>query len=239
MNVQYKEMFLSRVATAIGAAKAAVEITHTGVKGRIREILVGDLFRPLLPADLGVGTGQIVTHDGNISTEQDIVIYDRRILPPALFGECGLGLFPVECVLATVEVKTTLTAQELRSSQESAAMIRRFTYLPGAREPLTDRLVPHDIRNAVATVFAIDTDLSVTGKSEIDRYQELDPGPDPPLKAISVSGRGYWYFEEGKWQHCGADGQHGETCAFVVGLFDTFSIVRASRHQPNLAGYLF
>jgi hypothetical protein len=238
MNVQYKAMFLSRVAAAIGAAKAAAEITHPGVKGRIREILVGDLFRPMLPTDVGVGTGQIITFDGDISTEQDIVIYDRRILPPALFGEGGLGLFPIECVLATVEVKTTLTLAELRSSHESAAAISRFKYLPGEREANTDRLVPHDIRNAIATVLALNTDLSGTGKSEIDRYQELSPGPDPPLKAICVSGGGYWYFQEGKWKHHDVDGQHKETCAFVVGLFDTFSIVRVSRHQPNLAGYL-
>ena len=238
MNIQYKAMFLSRVAAAIGAAKAAAEITHAGVKGRIREILVGDLFRPLLPADVGVGTGQIITFDGNISTEQDIVIYDRRILPPALFGEGGLGLFPIECVLATVEVKTTLTAAELRSSNDSAAAIHRFKYLPGEREANSDKLIQHNIRNAIATVLALNTDLSGTGKSEIDRYQELNPGPDPPLKAICVSGRCYWYFQDGKWMHHDADSQYGETCAFIVGLFDTFSIVRVSRHQPNLAGYL-
>jgi hypothetical protein len=238
MNEQYKAMFLSRVVAAIGAAKAAAEITHPGVKGRIREILVGDLFRPLLPTDVGVGTGHIITFDGSISTEQDVVIYDRRILPPVLFGEGGLGLFPIECVLATVEVKTTLTATELKSSHESAAAIHRFKYLAGEREANTDRIVHHDIRNAIATVLALNTDLSGTGKSEIDRYQELNPGQDPPLKAICVSGSGYWYFQDSEWKHHDADGRYGETCAFVVGLFDTFSIVRASRHQPNLAGYL-
>ena len=238
MNAQYKAMFLSRVASAIGAAKAVAEITHTGVKGRIREILVGDLFRPLLPADIGVGTGQIITFDGNISTEQDIVIYDLRILPPALFGEGGLGLFPVECVMATVEVKTKLTATELRSSHESAAAIHRFKYLPGERDPNTGKLKRHNVKNAIATVFALNTDLSSTGKSEIDRYLELNPGVDPPLKAICVSGIGYWYFQESEWKKHNAGDLYEETCAFIVGLYDAFSVVRASRHQPNLVEYL-
>lgn len=239
MNEKYKAMFRLRVATAIAAAKAVAEITHPVVKGRIREILVGDMFRPLLPADLGVGTGHIVGSDGDISTEQDIVIYDRHILAPVLFGEGGLGLFPIECVLATVEVKTKMTATELRKAHDSAAAIHRFRYLPGEREKLTGRVLPHDVRNAIATVLALGTDLSCSGKEEIDRYREINPGPDPALRAICVSGRGYWYFKDGRWECHKADGQHDETCAFVVGLFDTFSVVGASRQQPNLAGYLF
>lgn len=239
MNPPYKDMFLSKIAAAIGAAKAAADITHTGVKGRIREILVGDLFRSLLPADLGVGSGQIVTYDGQISSEQDVVIYDRRILPPVLFGEGGLGLFPVECVLATVEVKTTLTAQELKGAHDSAASIRHFAYLSGARDPLTDRVVGHEIRNAVAAVLALETDLTGTRKSEVERYMDLNPDADPPLKAICVSGRGYWYFQDGEWRQWSKGGPYAETCAFVVGLFDLFPVLRASRRQPKLAEYLF
>jgi len=236
MDRPYKALFTSRIAAAIGAAKAAAAIAHKGVKGRVREILVGDLFRPLLPADLGVGTGQIVTHDGQNSSEQDVVIYDRRILPPALF-EGGLGIFPVECVLATVEVKTTLTAQELRLAHESATAIRRFTYLPGERDRLPGAIVSHDVLNAIATVFALDTDLGADSKSELQRYHELHSSGDPPIKAICVSGRGYWYFANGQWRHIEADSQHREACGFIVGLFDSFSTVRKSRRQPNLWEY--
>jgi len=114
MNKTYRSLFVSRVTGALAAANAAATVTHTGVKGLIREVLLRDLFRPLLPADLGVGTGQIATSNGNLSPEVDVVIYDRRILPPVLF-ENVIGLFPIESVLATVEIKSKLTATELTS----------------------------------------------------------------------------------------------------------------------------
>lgn len=100
MNDTYRALFVSRIAAAIGAARATADLTHTGVKGTIREILIRDLFRPLLPSDVGIGTGQIATSAGALSPQQDVVIYNRRVLPPVLFEET-VGVFPVESVLAT------------------------------------------------------------------------------------------------------------------------------------------
>ena len=94
MNDAYRSIFVSRVAAAIGAARATDAVTHSGVKGTIREILIRDLFRPLLPSDLGIGTGQIATAKNELSPQQDVIIYNRRILPPVLF-EKTIGIFPV------------------------------------------------------------------------------------------------------------------------------------------------
>lgn len=117
MHTAYRALLSSHVMTAVNAARAAAAISHRGVRGRIREILVGELFRPLAPADIGVGTGQVISSAGDTSAEQDVVIYDRRVLPPALF-KGDLGVFPIESVVATIEVKTTLTAQELKRSRQ-------------------------------------------------------------------------------------------------------------------------
>ena len=130
MNPTYRSIFVARVAAALGAARAVESVHHTGVKGTIREVLIRDLFRPLLPADLGVGTGQIAASDGVLSPQQDVVIYSKDILPPALF-EDTIGVFPVESVLATVEVKTTLTATELKSAHDAALMVQTYAYLHG------------------------------------------------------------------------------------------------------------
>jgi hypothetical protein len=73
----------------------------------------------LLPADLGVGTGFIVATDGRESTQQDVVLYDRSVLPPALYDQ-EAGLFPIESVLYTIEVKSVLTREELLGAHDAA-----------------------------------------------------------------------------------------------------------------------
>jgi hypothetical protein len=98
MNTAYRDLILARVQAAIGAARASTGITHSGLKGQLREIVIRDLLRPLLPADVGVGTGLIISSDNQESKEQDILLYDKRILPPVVFEEYR-GMFPIESVL--------------------------------------------------------------------------------------------------------------------------------------------
>lgn len=116
MNTLFRNLFLARIAAAVAEARAAALVPHRGLKGQVLEILIRELFRPLLPADLGVGHGHIVSSvEGKESAEQDIVIYDRRLVPPVLY-ERSLGMFPLECSLATIEVKSRLTREELRDA---------------------------------------------------------------------------------------------------------------------------
>jgi len=236
MNKTYRSLFVSRVTGALAAANAAATVTHTGVKGLIREVLLRDLFRPLLPADLGVGTGQIATSNGNLSPEVDVVIYDRRILPPVLF-ENVIGLFPIESVLATVEIKSKLTATELTSAYKNAKEIHSYQYLSGEDNSHTGQPIRHDVKKVIASVFALDSDLSSGGKTELQRYHEIHSSGDSPLRAICVSGRGYWFFSE-HWRQVEPDEEHSETVAFIVGLCDVLGAVSKTRHQPRLAGYI-
>ncbi len=236
MNAPYRSLFLSRIAGAISAAKAAAEVTQSGVKGTIREILVRDLFRPLLPSDLGIGTGLIATAKNELSPQQDVVIYDRRILPPVLF-EATVGIFPIESVLATIEVKTTLTATELRSAYNNAKIIHGYSYIHGKRNGESGHLVSHNVKKAISTIFALDSDLAVGCKTEIDRFKELHPNGDPSVRVICVSGRGYWFYEN-EWSYLPPDAENQEILSFIVGLFETFTEVSLSRHRPNLLPYL-
>jgi len=232
MNSAYRSIFLSRISGAIGAVKGTREVTHSGVKGTIHEVLIRELFRPLLPSDIGVGTGQIAASTGQLSPQQDVIIYNRRILPPVLFEE-NVGIFPVESVLAIVEVKTTLTATELRSSVESAKIIQQFPYLSGGHE----QLPVHNVKKTISTIFALDSDLAFDGKSELERLNDLYVGNDPPIRAICVSGRGYWFYTT-EWCYIPTDNQHQETMSLIVGLIDTFVEVGLTRQQPGLVSYL-
>lgn len=81
-------------------------------KGELKELFVAGILKRFLPRHLGIGSGTVINAAGSRSLQTDIIIYDNRILPPFI-QEQHLGVYPAESVIGTLEIKTTLTAQEL------------------------------------------------------------------------------------------------------------------------------
>jgi hypothetical protein len=73
MNSTFRSLLVARVHAAIGAARAVAGLTHPGLKGLLREIVVRELLRPLLPPRAGLGHGQLINAYDQQSTEQDVV----------------------------------------------------------------------------------------------------------------------------------------------------------------------
>ncbi len=193
MNAIYQKLVLGRIQNAVQKARDIDSITHPGMKGRIREIVIGDILRPMLPSDVGVATGKIITFDGRESRQQDVLIYDRQILPPFLFET--EGLFSIESVLYTIEVKSRLTRHELITSIRNAEELSGFPYLPGKYDEF-DKPVDHDILKVMPAIFAFDSDLVGDKESEIDRYCNVAGSRTTPIGAICVVSKGYWYWNE-------------------------------------------
>lgn len=97
--------------------------THPGEKGRLNEHIVVDLLKQILPSKYSVGTGFITNTHGDLSPQCDIIIYDGFHNRP-LFGDKAVNIYPIECVYAFVEVKTTLTTENLRESLNAILAIR-------------------------------------------------------------------------------------------------------------------
>jgi hypothetical protein len=243
------------------------------VKGAVRETLVADLFRPLLPTDFGVATGIIISAENQQSAQQDIVVFDRRVLPPLLF-EGGPTLIPVESALATIEVKSCLNATELKAAQENARTVRNLTMLSGARDDRGTFIDPRIISDIGETLlaathhqhsvptsllFALDSDLSPTGKTEITRHTECCSDDPNLLRGMCVVGRGFWgptqrvVFDRptGKyltfnseplrteWSTIAiADAEHAEVLAVIESIHHLVLRVAMGRGQPSLGGYL-
>ena len=234
---QYQALLRAKVKSAIEEAKAAAVFSHQGVKGTILEILIGSLFKPLLPADIGVGTGQIIdAYNSPMSGQIDIVLYDKSILPPILIDE-RTGIFPIESVLYTIEVKTTLNASELLSAHLSAQKLSKFGYLSGLRdEHGTEK--NHSIEKAKYVVFALGSDLSGTRLNEAERYKKLYGDEPAHLRAICVAGKSYWYDNGEYWVGCQHTDEYDEVLAFIGGVTNTYRKVSKSRHNPCLGNYV-
>lgn len=234
---KYQAFFRAAISAALAHARAAKGLTHPGVKGEIVEILVRDLFRPLLPADVGVASGQIVEYyTGRLSRQHDVIIFDKSILPPVLY-EGTKGLIPIESVLYTIEVKSTLTNEGLKAAHEAAKELLGFTYLPGQRDSKGGEK-HHAIEKARSVLFALDSDLSVHGISEVERYRSIYKNEYPFIRAICVANKEYWWEAFGSWVKVPGNDANDETLGFIAGVSNTYKWVALSRGLPNLGNYI-
>ena len=80
-----------------------------------------------LPSHYSVGTGIIINCYGTQSNETDIIIYDNRILPPFI-REGNLGVYPAESVIATIEIKSNLTKEDIISANTNAKKLHDKIY---------------------------------------------------------------------------------------------------------------
>jgi hypothetical protein len=235
---QYQALLRGKVASAILQARMSAKLSHQGLKGSVLEILLSQLFRPLLPSDIGVGTGQIIeANSDRMSPQIDIVIYNKSILPPILI-DSNLGLFPIESVLYTIEVKTTLTSAGIATANTSAKNIRNnFEYLPGQIDSNGKR-IKHPIGKPISVVFALNTDLKKGGMTEAERYKKVYKNDDIFLSAICVAGREYSYEYDDNWVTMRNKEDFDEILSFIAGLTNTYRTVSNTRGYPLLGHYV-
>ena len=100
-------------------ANAVAPLEHRFAKGRLREVFVTRVLRHFLTSQFGVGSGIIINQAGDQSNEHDVIIYDTRILPPFITGG-GLGVYPIEAVVAAIEVKSILNSKALCDADNAA-----------------------------------------------------------------------------------------------------------------------
>jgi hypothetical protein len=231
----YHDVFLARAQAAIGAARSVSSVSHPALKGHLREILVRTLLRPLLPQGIGIGSGVIISAEGETSTQQDIILYDAAVVPPAAF-EGEIGMFPVESVLFVLEVKSCLTATDLKTANDSAVGLLRLKHAaPFGRDwEAGDR-----VEGCIPVLFAFDSDLTAVGTTEVERYDGIrDVSREPSIRGICVADRGSWSWDKTGWRPWPSGPSGSEILGMLVGITNAYSRVLATRRRPDLAAYL-
>jgi hypothetical protein len=226
MNSTFQSLLVARVHAAIGAAQAVAGLAHPGLKGLLREIVVRELFRPLLPPRAGLGHGQIISSYDQQSTEQDIVIFDRELVPSLLLDETN-GIFPIEAALYAIEVKSSLNFTQLREVHDKAKSLKSMLYVPG---PPPEHVIP--------CLFAFSSDLGPESCSELERYKEVLNGAVPSIRSMCVVGRGYWFFGDGEWHSVASSPGREEVVFFLADILATYARVAGTRTRPSLRSYL-
>jgi uncharacterized protein DUF6602 len=133
------QMKLSKVIDSISTRlkddfkNLSAEINHRGAKGSVREqMVVTEFFEKYTPSKIAIGRGEIVSTDGQVSNECDVVFYDR-LECPVFFESESYKVFPAETVYGVAEVKSKLDGKELKDAVDK---IRKVKLMPkSAFEP--------------------------------------------------------------------------------------------------------
>jgi hypothetical protein len=102
--IKLQESFLHQQAELAGL------LSHSSTIGTAREFLVKRVLQAVLPPLIHVGSGIIVDAHDTLSKQIDVVLYDSRF--PLMEFEQGVGIYPIEGVIATIEVKTDLSTTD-------------------------------------------------------------------------------------------------------------------------------
>lgn len=102
------------------------QLIHPGEFGNYRENVVGRLLKLFLPSRLEIGSGFIITNMGDISTQCDLIIYDKVEAAP-LENQLNQKFFPVETVVGVGEIKSNVASpSELRKILDKLAQVKKL-----------------------------------------------------------------------------------------------------------------
>lgn len=116
----FEAMFKAKVNELRSLFLATAGIEHNGEKGGFREAFVKSLLNQFLPVQFGVGSGVVVDIHGCQSPQVDIVIYDKRRLPP-IFERDGSGVYPIDSVVRVIEVKSIVDSSAMNQFSKLVA----------------------------------------------------------------------------------------------------------------------
>jgi hypothetical protein len=202
-----------RLLGIVAQGKALGGVSHPGIIGRLREIFVQDMIRPFIPPTVVALTGTIVSLSGNRQhrRQDDVVLFAKDRAP--LLMDLEQAVIPIEGVLAHVEVKSTLTRDDLKKAVLAAAELRDLSV---GRAP-------------AGLIFAYDSDIAA-GSSEAMRLlsvlEELklvttSGQASSPIQMLCVAAHGTWILiskenREGWWFVGPDDAKHLLTFASVI-----------------------
>lgn len=116
-------------------------LVHPGEFGSYREAITHDFVRAFVPQRMAVDSGFVVTSSGRISTQCDVVIYDRSVTP-LLQNDYKQRFFPVESVCAVGEVKSVMSLADLK------AALRKLSGVKLLRDTLHEPTYVHCVKEA-------------------------------------------------------------------------------------------
>jgi len=174
-----KSIFLKYCETSLQVLNAQFEVTrlikHNATNGQIREQILRDFLKEHLPELIHIVSGQIIDSRNNYTKQQDAVLVLKK--SPRLPFSSGDDLIFMEGVISTIEIKSKLDANTLKSIGENLSSIRSLkASSSGAR-----RVLPTHKWRTSNILTSIITYGGNSLESHISKLLELDESAKPDL----------------------------------------------------------
>lgn len=219
-------------------------VKQDGEKGAFREFFVAQLIRPFMPPHFGIGSGIVGDFWERQSRQSDVIIYDRRLLPPILLAG-DRGIFPIDSVLAVIEVKSCLVARDYRLIVDAARHISPHDENNNPQglfiKTLGKIVGEKGQRQATYPLYAVFAYTSdAQDKDEISRLMEQVPDSRDFVRLICVLDKGIWSFDAEKKEYY----KHTDVAEENIGvrflrqLLDRLEEVAKTRGEYRLRDWL-
>lgn len=169
-------------------------VRHPGEVGRVRENLLREFLASFCPRGFELGTGFVFDARGNISNQQDIVIFRNSYYP--IFNIGGLQHFPVESVVAVLEVKSALGGRELSRALDCVASVKEldrtgdginYIVAGGMQLILDPNMHGHQIFSAVVGMSGMSSLSATRAVAEWCRGHQRTQWPNGVISAFDYS----------------------------------------------------
>jgi uncharacterized protein DUF6602 len=245
MNDYYRTILDAEIKKGLADAKSAIQMNHSYLTGRLREIVLHQLIEPMLNSNYSIGNGKIVDYDGKISGEIDLCIYSKNLHPPVFFSANDkLGIFPIESVLNTIEVKSELNPKNLKDAYLKFSQLNKEFTLTAARHDENQNIVQTYFIKPHYSLFAFSTRLKdYTPEKVLEMYSKVDDKWDtlPLITSICIANRGWLCNTHKGWMHISFDEINNfneEIVGFLATLVNDLPDIEASRGNPRIGYYL-
>ncbi len=191
----------------VAISKIPANSGHSLHKGTPREAFIREFLEQHLPEHIAIGTGEIIDADSKPNEQRnqfDLVLYKKNY-PKLDFGG-GIKAFLIESVIATIEIKSTLTEKDLEQSIKAARNAKALT--KNTHRSFSSGYIPPTILNFViaydgpanmSTVYKwipkIHEDLGITmDRLPLDGGERINTA-SKSIDAAFVLNKGFVYFD--------------------------------------------
>ena len=218
--------------------------SHRGTTGAAREAVLRKPLEEFLPARYGVSSGEVRASDGSVSSQWDILIYDKLDTPRMYSG--AATVLPIEGILAAISVKSKVDKAAIKDATKAARLLRAMprtgreipglspaVFLFGFQGIAVKTIIDH-ILGAIESEANVgeanaedDDDLNrslLTGVCILDRGLIFAKGAEGEINTQDI--RSYFY----------ADASDGAWGIFVSLLW--LALHRAEKRTPNIWSYI-
>lgn len=104
----------------------AGKTTHPHAVGEGRERSAINRLREILPEGVGIGSGFVIDSNGNVSSQCDIIIYEKNLALKFMYNDERYNYYNCESVIAVGEVKSDLSKNDLMDTINKVKKIKNM-----------------------------------------------------------------------------------------------------------------